>query len=273
MSGTAYMRGQHHQGCTTNGINLEGYYCNQEYYNHYVGYSSQFNQEYYNKQECQYAKDGPYFQKTFDCANQYIKKEEKTECGTSSQNIPQQYQNFSYHQQITCQNPFIGEEKSSYNHLPASQSFSEDNNNGSPMKEKTAMDVPACSPPKDPSIFPWMKSSLSNERPGTNKRTRQTYSRYQTLELEKEFHYNKYLSRKRRIEISNELCLTERQIKIWFQNRRMKLKKEIVRPSTTTYPEMDSNTVSMVTSTTASHTTLFDKIDLMVPPTDSRLQL
>jgi len=58
------------------------------------------------------------------------------------------------------------------------------------------------------------------------KRSRTSFTSEQLMELERQFQLNEYLSRTPRVQMSLALNLTERQIKIWFQNRRMKRKRE-----------------------------------------------
>lgn len=66
----------------------------------------------------------------------------------------------------------------------------------------------------------------NNVRVRTADKYRMVYSDYQRLELEKEFHTSNFITSDRKSQLSTMLSLTERQIKIWFQNRRAKERRD-----------------------------------------------
>ncbi|NXK87730.1 CDX4 protein, partial [Formicarius rufipectus] len=78
------------------------------------------------------------------------------------------------------------------------------------------------------SSFEWMRKTVQATSTGktrTREKYRVVYTDHQRLELEKEFHYNRYITIRRKSELAANLRLSERQVKIWFQNRRAKERK------------------------------------------------
>ncbi|XP_061521790.1 homeobox protein engrailed-2a [Phyllopteryx taeniolatus] len=95
-------------------------------------------------------------------------------------------------------------------------------------------------PAQQPMLWPaWVYCTRYSDRPSSgprsrkpkkstskeDKRPRTAFTAEQLQRLKTEFQTNRYLTEQRRQNLAQELGLNESQIKIWFQNKRAKIKK------------------------------------------------
>ncbi|XP_017043929.1 LOW QUALITY PROTEIN: homeotic protein caudal [Drosophila ficusphila] len=109
------------------------------------------------------------------------------------------------------------------NNSPSTHNNNNNNNSVNNNNNRTS--------PSKPQYYEWMKKPAypAQPQPGktrTKDKYRVVYTDYQRLELEKEYCTSRYITIRRKSELAQTLSLSERQVKIWFQNRRAKERKQ-----------------------------------------------
>ncbi|XP_054161766.1 homeobox protein engrailed-1a-like [Oppia nitens] len=130
--------------------------------------------------------------------------------------------------------------KDTLNNLNSFYNNNKYNNNNNTKKESSPPKNVDKKDDKDAVNWPaWVYCTRYSDRPSSGprsrkikkkekkdeKRPRTAFTAEQLGRLKQEFQENKYLTEKRRQDLANSLKLNESQIKIWFQNKRAKIKK------------------------------------------------
>ncbi|EEC13007.1 homeobox protein H40, putative, partial [Ixodes scapularis] len=80
---------------------------------------------------------------------------------------------------------------------------------------------------QDSSLCPEAAAALSRAEARKSRRNRTVFTEGQLMGLERRFDSQKYLSTPDRADLARALGLTQLQVKTWYQNRRMKWKKQV----------------------------------------------
>ncbi|CAH8849951.1 unnamed protein product [Trichobilharzia szidati] len=110
-----------------------------------------------------------------------------------------------------------------YNQNTTERSGNNSNNNSNNNNEL----VNSQSDKKDLQIIKNKKSDFILIRQRNRRKPRILFSQSQIYELERRFKQQRYLSAQEREQMANNLKMSAQQVKIWFQNRRYKLKRQV----------------------------------------------